>query len=240
MHCGRRTSTSDPLPSLATQGAQLDWSREEVEAIVAHYLEMLTLELAGQGYSKSEHRRVLATKLKSRSEGSIEFKRCNVSAVLIELGFPYIRGYRPRANFQALLAEVVADQVRRDPLLDQAALLAVQLPALAAERLNFDGIKEEAPIRHERATVPMPPVFHAQKRDYLEREAHNRSLGAAGEEAIVQFERWRLASTGRERLADRIEHISKTRGRWPRVCHPFVQLRRERALHRGKDYIFRT
>ena len=34
----------------------MDWSREEVEAIVADYLHMLTLELAGQSYSKTAHR----------------------------------------------------------------------------------------------------------------------------------------------------------------------------------------
>ena len=35
----------------------MDWTREEVEAIVADYLKMLTLELAGQSYNKTEHRK---------------------------------------------------------------------------------------------------------------------------------------------------------------------------------------
>ena len=34
----------------------MDWSRVEVEAIVADYLKMLTLELAGQRYNKTTHR----------------------------------------------------------------------------------------------------------------------------------------------------------------------------------------
>jgi hypothetical protein len=37
----------------------MDWTREEVEAIVADYLEMLTLELLGQKFNKTEHRRNL-------------------------------------------------------------------------------------------------------------------------------------------------------------------------------------
>lgn len=41
----------------------MDWSREEVDAIVADYLQMLTLELAGQNFSKTEHRRSLQFKL---------------------------------------------------------------------------------------------------------------------------------------------------------------------------------
>ena len=66
----------------------MDWSRAEVEAIVADYLQMLTLELAGQSFNKSEHRRALQSKLSERGDGSIEFKHCNISAVLRDLGFP--------------------------------------------------------------------------------------------------------------------------------------------------------
>lgn len=59
----------------------MDWSREEVEAIVADYLHMLTLELSGQSYNKTEHRRRLQAKLNQRSDGSIEFKHCNIRGV---------------------------------------------------------------------------------------------------------------------------------------------------------------
>lgn len=35
----------------------MEWSREEVEAIDADYLQMLTMELAGQTYNKCESTR---------------------------------------------------------------------------------------------------------------------------------------------------------------------------------------
>lgn len=54
--------------------------------------------------------------------------------------------------------------------------------------------------------------FRAVKRDYLEREAQNRSLGLAGEEFVVQFEHWRLVGMGHHRLADRVEHVSVSKG----------------------------
>ncbi len=50
------------------------------------------------------------------------------------------------------------------------------------------------------------------KRDYLEREAVNRSLGLAGEEFVVLFEHWRLVALGEGRLADRVQHVSQTQG----------------------------
>ena len=62
----------------------MDWSRDEVAAIVADYLQMLTLELAGQNYSKTVHRRTLQQKLQGRSDASIEFKHGNISAAMID------------------------------------------------------------------------------------------------------------------------------------------------------------
>ncbi len=50
------------------------WSREEVEATVADYLDMLSAELQGQAYSKAAHRRQLLPLLQDRSEGAIERK----------------------------------------------------------------------------------------------------------------------------------------------------------------------
>src|SRR6185436_9905489 len=98
-----------------------DWSREEVEATVADYLHMLTQELAGQTYSKTEHRKALSHKLAERSDAAIELKHQNISAVLLAVGCPWIPGYKPRSNYQGLLFDIVAAQVDRHPLFDKTA-----------------------------------------------------------------------------------------------------------------------
>ena len=191
----------------------MDWSREEAEAIVADYLQMLTLELAGQNYSKTAHRRKLQEKLKDRSDASIEFKHGNISAAMIDLGFPYIRGYKPRSNYQILLATVAADQVRGNTTLDKVALAAVEQPALVPALTDFAKVKSDAPQKQNRvAEVSNPLLFKPIKRDYLEREARNISLGLAGEEFIVQFEHWRLIQLGQPRLADKVDHVSQSKG----------------------------
>ncbi len=191
------------------------WSAEEVEAIVADHLQMLTLELAGQSYSKADHRRHLQTKLNNRSDGSIEFKHCNISAVLIQLGFPYIRGYQPRSNFQAILADVVTDQLKHRSLLDQVALAAVQQPAITPFGSDFTHTFTQAPTKQLKVAEAQPEWQWnrpAIKRDYLEREAQNQSLGLAGEEFVVQFEHWRLNALGQSTLADRVEHVAQSKG----------------------------
>lgn len=77
-----------------------DWSAEEVAATVADYLVMLKHELLREPYNKKDHNRHLQELLNNRSAGAIEFKHCNISAVLLELGFVCIDGYkrRPRAS----------------------------------------------------------------------------------------------------------------------------------------------
>lgn len=192
----------------------MDWTREEVEAIVADYLLMLTLQYSGQKYSKADHRRQLKTKLRERSEGSIEFKHCNISAVMINLGVHPITGYRPRWNYQRLLAEVVEERLAGTSALDRAALSAVDQPAVAPTQSEFSKVKTAAPTRqhHAAETAVSPYLRRAIKRDYLEREAHNRSLGLAGEQFVVQFEHWRLNQLGLSKLADRVNHVSQTKG----------------------------
>jgi hypothetical protein len=184
----------------------------EVEAIVADYLQMLTLELTGQRYNKTERRRSLQQLLNGRSEGSIEFKHGNISAAMIALGFPYVAGYQPRSNYQQLLLEVLSAQVSARTLLDEAALAAVQQPATLPDQRDFASVKAEAPAKESRARTPVAPTFNPVKRDYLEREALNRSLGLAGEEFALQFEHWRLVQLGKPKLADRVDHVSKSRG----------------------------
>jgi hypothetical protein len=190
------------------------WSQQENDLVVRDYLEMLAVELSGQEYNKAARRRALLPRLNNRSEGSIEFKHSNISAVMIELGFPSLRGYKQRRNFQrdSLVAAVEA-QIQSFKLLDEAAQKAVELPALVPDSSDFESLMAEPPRRQEVEEPSVSSLFgSAIKRDYLEREARNRSLGEAGELFIMNFEHWRLVQAGARKLAEKIDHTAKTQG----------------------------
>jgi hypothetical protein len=74
-----------------------DWSSDELPRIVADYFAMLDDELAQRPYNKTQHRAALM-QIVRRSPGSIERKHQNISAVLVELGLPWIWGYKPLAS----------------------------------------------------------------------------------------------------------------------------------------------
>lgn len=191
-----------------------DWSREEVEACVTDYLRMLTLELNGQHFVKSQHNKALLEKLHGRSRQSVEFKHANISAVLVELGYPYIDGYKPRSNFQNLLLEVVEQQLELNPDVQTAAESAVSRPVtvIPLSEAGLQWVETPAPPRIREPVPEYAPRFSAAKRDYLAQESRNRSLGHAGESMVLELEARRLHAAGKKALSDRVEHVSKTRG----------------------------
>lgn len=214
-----------------------DWSRSEVEAIVDDYLSMLASELAGTPYNKAAHRRALLPRLDGRSDQSAEYKHANISAALLDAGFPYINGYKPRSNYQALLAEVGAERLDARPDLLQLAAADADRPMAVPE------VDDILAVLVQRPPAPRPPpqareTASSVRRlttNYIEREARNRSLGASGERFVLNYERARLVRAGREGLAARIEHHI-TGARRPRgLRHPLVRRQRGRAPHRGQD-----
>src|ERR1700694_2579798 len=76
------------------------WNDNELDAIVADYFSMLRAELSRQQYVKSHHSAVLMEQI-GRTHRSVEFKHQNISAVLAEMGLPWIIGYKPKKNYQA-------------------------------------------------------------------------------------------------------------------------------------------
>jgi hypothetical protein len=189
----------------------------EVEAVVADYFAMLTKQISGVAYNKTVHRNGLSQLLAGRSDGSIERKHQNISAVLIELGCPYIFGYKPLGNYQRLLGEVISSRVATDPVLRDLVEAAVAAPA------GVPSI-EDILSRLERPPIPKKIGYSKVKENpsenvepltgvnYLEREARNASLGLAGELFVLNFERARLILSGRENLAESVEHVPVTQG----------------------------
>jgi hypothetical protein len=191
------------------------WAQWEAEAAVADYFQMFRMQELGQTPNKSEHRRRLAALLPARSEASIELKHRNISAVLHLLGVPALSGYKPLANFQRSLVPIVSAALASDDALDKATMLAVERPAEVPVVSEFDDFVVAAP-KPARAKSEVKRIDWSNRapvrRDYLEREARNRSLGNAGEELILQYEARRLHLEGAKHLSDRIEHVSRQRG----------------------------
>lgn len=199
------------------QSPHPDWSEEEVRLIVADYFAMLEAELLGKPFKKSDHRKALAPKLQQRSDGSIEFKHQNVSGVLVELGLPYIEGYKPRSNYQGILAAEVEHFLDGQPgFLDKLAaapaLNPVQGQHLAAP--DLDKIIEDPPEKTVLPASTSKPWLSrkARKIDFAERDPANRQLARLGEQFVVDLERHRLKAAGRDDLAGRVVWASQDIG----------------------------
>jgi hypothetical protein len=184
------------------------WRDWEVDAIVADYFHMLTDEMAGRSFNKSEHRRALQA-LIERDPGSIERKHQNISAVLERLGVPFIRGYKPLAHFQNALLDAVERYLTAmgQPIFQFATAAPTQLAE--APTLWIGPPPEISP---KEASEPERLQRLIRKFDPAERDARNRSLGKRGEELVLMHEQLHLRSKGRADLARGVEWTSEVRG----------------------------
>lgn len=189
-----------------------DWTDAENDAVVADYFSMLTDELAGRPYSKTDHRRRLQL-LIGRGEGSIEFKHQNVSAVLMALGEVWIRGYKPKVNFQDALVDAVARWLQNNPVWMMRQPRTTVFPAA---RVAEDSVLWIGPPP-TRSNAPPPPELEkltgiATKFDVAGRDARNRALGKAGEERVLRHELAVLGSAGRHDLARKVRWVAQEDG----------------------------
>jgi len=83
-----------------------DWQNDELDAIIADYFVMLAADLSGQPYVKARHSATLMAQI-GRTHRSVEFKHQNISAVLDELGMPWIPGYKPKRNYQNAIFDAI-------------------------------------------------------------------------------------------------------------------------------------
>jgi hypothetical protein len=187
------------------------WDWLECEACVADYFAMLTKELQGAKYNKTEHRRGLLPMLNGRSNGSVEFKHQNISAVLVEMGFPYISGYKPAHNYQAQLREVVfAHLAAHQNVIDDVSASVEDIDGRYVS--NWENVLDkELPERIAEILIPARKYI-ARKSNYAKQESLNRKLGESGEEFVIEFEKYRMRSAGREDLEKEIEWSSKEQG----------------------------
>jgi hypothetical protein len=206
------------VPKLQALGFEVvrigeDWTQQEVDAAVAAYFEMLTLEARQDPYNKSERNAALRPLLRGRSKASVELKHQNISAVLDGMGLPFIAGYKPRGNSQLLLRKSVQQYI-----LSRADLVGQVVDAMeevkTADEKMFKAVLVDAPqvelvaqVESRSQRVRLPRKF-----DYVARDEGNRKLGHAGEHWVIGFEQQRLAEAGLPELFQRVDWVSDRLG----------------------------
>jgi len=179
-----------------------DWQDDELDAIIADYFAMLAADLAGQPYVKARHSAALMAQI-GRTHRSVEFKHQNISAVLDELGMPWIPGYKPKRNYQNAIFDSIDRYLTRNPsILEPVA--SPQAPSSSPSEVFV------APPILTAADVPLPERLRhlVRKFDPVERDQRNRALGKAGEAFVVDLERRQLIEAARPDLARKVRWIA--------------------------------
>jgi DNA-directed RNA polymerase subunit RPC12/RpoP len=194
-----------PRPGARQDDGASGWPGTEIRPTVTAYFTMLRAELAGQPYVKADFNREVQAAT-GRSRGAVDYKFENISAVLREIGLPYVLGYKPYGNYQGALRDEVELLLARDP---EIARLLEEGPAPDVPP-TVQLVEVEPPV------MP-PPSTTGRSRttvgvDYLERQARNRGVGLKGEHLVVEHEREWLSAHGRPDLAELVVHVPSTLG----------------------------
>jgi len=189
------------------------WSEKEVDLTISIYFKMLEMELTNESYSKTDFRKNLKPLLNNRSEAAIEFKNQNISAALIKLGQPYIKGYLPRYNYQQILDQKVIEYLFSNTEIEYHFKEYADRDVKPANKTQkFEKMVVTAPSK-EIVNDSQPNYARRPfKINYLEREQQNIKLGFLGEQLIYKYEKWNLIRLGKEKLADEIKWVSKEEG----------------------------
>jgi len=148
------------------------WSDRELRVAVETYRFLLRLEHGGRPLSEGD----LVTLLKggllgSRKQSSIRYRLRNISAILVDHGFPILTAYSPapragarvRAKLEAMLfSEKPVDYAGQSPGIDQAYQTSPELvlekaeTALRAALYEFERLHQgSTPIGHNRPPGPI-------------------------------------------------------------------------------------
>ena len=175
-----------------------DWQGDELDAIVADYFSMLAADLARQPYVKARHSAALMAQI-GRTHRAVEFKHQNISAVLDELGMPWIPGYIPKRNYQIAIFDAIDRYLTAHPAVLESVPSHPSPPPSPTQAFV-------APPALATAAEPIPESLSrlVRKFDPVERDYRNRSLGKAGEAFVFDLERCRLAEADRPELALRV------------------------------------
>jgi len=177
------------------------WQDDELDAIVADYFEMLQAELSGQKYRKAAHSTALMERI-GRTHRSVEFKHQNISAVLDELGMPWIAGYIPKRNYQNAIFGAIDRYLSRFPA------LMTFVPAGRQDAVAVASFVDPPELREVEDKTPDGLRRLVRKFDPVQRDFRNRALGTAGEELVVGFERARLVELDRSDLARQVRWVA--------------------------------
>jgi hypothetical protein len=137
-----------------------------------------------------------------RTHRSVEFKHQNISAVLDELGMPWIRGYIPKRNYQKSILDAIDRYLSRNP-----AILEIVVPPGVRSASAALQTFVAAPELVEQPT-PVRLQHLVRKFDPVERDRRNRALGRAGEEFVVDVERQTLQAADRGDLAEKVRWVA--------------------------------
>lgn len=192
------------------------WADQELHILISEYQKMLAAELNGKAYIKRRHNENVV-KQTGRTRASVEFKFCNLSAVLDDLDITYVEGYKPRSNYQKRLFELTEARLRE---FDTCELQRILVNETEPEILTHRSVEQDCQL--EDAAAFQTPSLETYTATIPVLPTEYEGTGDADQKETEFWERiatlWTRA-TGGESVADRPETMAVERNELDPLAH---------------------
>jgi len=193
------------------------WADQELNVLISEYFKMLRAELGGHSYVKRRHNERVVS-LTGRTAASVEFKFCNLSAALNDLGVSYIRGYKPRSNYQKRLFDLAEERISEisnndfpQDELDHVYSDSKTRESVDAESLNgnVDAFQSAPTETHTNSisVLPLPDHEPSREKQFWQRVSALWTRATGGEAVADRPET--IATT--QSVSDPLEHLEGPR-----------------------------
>lgn len=199
-----------------------NWSQEESEFICDYYIKELKKYLTKKGFKKQVEAKSYLMKALLKTSKAVRLKLHHISSILVNSDLPYLEYFKPIPRAEIDLIDWNETKVLKNILLDKFnEPLFVELLTTISDRTEYEitvstDTQIETPpeddVFEHLKNIEQPSLRIRTKINYVEREIRNTKLGEAGENWVMNFEKQRLISIGKEYLASQIVWASKEIG----------------------------
>jgi hypothetical protein len=188
-------------------------SPREVAITVPEYFAVRRAIDRGESVVKAAVLRSVAERLPGRTEDAVSYKFQNVSAVLHDLGLPWVPGWPPASHSQDALEEAVLDWLDSHPE-DRDALERkadeAPVPRANPTLASDEEVPPPPPSKRDSGAASRPAETTVTRR--AASDAANTELGRRGEEWVWKREQAILRQAGRPDLAGQVRWVARDDG----------------------------
>ena len=205
---GKQRDTDVAISDMNADSAEVDPARY---AIVSAYFDQLFKDVTGQVFRRRDILAEYAEQLEKLEKGKLDRYFCHVSALLAELGLPFMTESQPWAGashaLQDALHNYLAENIEKLSNFRRVALHCKEAPPTEIPDSRVCWVAPPEPSSYRYSGIPEKLQNLSDVLDFLTAETVDQVLHERAVEFVLAYEKARLREGGQSELGNKIERL---------------------------------